>query len=49
MKSLFLLDAAKRGFETDYRSITLANAAVLVIEVQDGEIRLMATTRISYK
>lgn len=49
MKAIFLLDAAKRGFETDYRSIFLANAGVLVVEVEDEEITVMATTRITYK
>lgn len=49
LKSLFLFDIAKKGFETDYRSIFLANTGSLVIEVQQEGMNIHATTGISYK
>lgn len=49
MKSIFLLDTAMNGFETDYRSILLDNTAVFVVEVENEQISLKATTRLTHK
>jgi probable phosphoglycerate mutase len=49
MKALFLLDTAGKGFETDYRSITLDNTGILVMEIDDEEFSIQATTQIAFK
>jgi broad specificity phosphatase PhoE len=49
MKALFMDDAAKRGFDVDYRSFDLNNCSVLIIEVEEGNIRLVASHGLKFK
>lgn len=49
MKSLFIAHAAELGFDVDYRSFILDNAAVLIVEVEKSSIRVKAAHGLTYK
>lgn len=49
MKALFMADAARRGYDVDYRSFSLGNCALLIVEVENGDIRVVASNKLKYK
>lgn len=50
MKSLFMADAAMRGFDVEYRSFDLGNCSVLVMEINtESEIKVVATNGLKFR
>lgn len=49
MKALFMSDAASQGFDIDYRSFSLSNCALLIVEIKDGLSRVEASNKLTFK
>ncbi len=44
MKALFMADAASRGVDIDYRSFDLGNCTMLIVEMDDQNISVKASS-----
>jgi broad specificity phosphatase PhoE len=49
MKALFIVAAARQGFDVDYRSFDLENASIVVVEVGDFGIQVPAANGLKYR
>jgi len=49
LKALFMADAASKGYDVDYRSFIIDNCALLVVEVEGAEVRVMASSRFIFR
>lgn len=49
MKALFIAAAASEGFDIDYRSFDLGNASIIVLEIDDCEMKVLGTRGIKYR
>ncbi|PJD94796.1 MAG: hypothetical protein CK425_10420 [Parachlamydia sp.] len=49
LKALFMADAASKGYDIDYRAFILGNCALLVVEVEGSEVRVMASNKLKFK
>lgn len=49
LKTLFMSDAFKRGFDIDYRAHDIKNCGIVIIEVDEDGARVVATQGLSFK
>jgi broad specificity phosphatase PhoE len=49
MKALFMYASAIQGFDVDYASFDLGNASILVVEVNDNEVCVVAASGLRYR
>ena len=49
MKSLFMTDTFKNGYEVGYQTLNLDNCAILVIEADDNRLIIAATKELAFR